>query len=213
MSELENLSWDIILFIEMRSLDTPQLLDNSHKLYSASARGHASGVAILVASKHVQSVRGIHRISDRVVALDVCLHSRLSRVVAVYLPHSGYSLAEIDEVYQQISPLIRQAQSRHMQIIIGGDFNTTLDHSPQSLVFSDWIAEFDLQLCNDPSLLDFDSSWTYSHPLTGKCTLDYILTSRHFSIFSAFATSDLGLGSGHRAVIANLTSRQSRARR
>ena len=63
--------------------------------------------------------------------------SSLSRVVAGYLPHSGYLLAEIDEVYQQISPLIRQAKSRHMQIITEGDFNTTLDHFPQSLVFSD----------------------------------------------------------------------------
>ena len=176
----------IFLFSETRTLDTTQLLDYSHKLYSASAGGHASGVAILVLSKHVQSVRAVHRISDRVIALDVCLHSRLSRVVAVYIPQSGYSLAEIDEVYQQISLLILQAQSRHMQIIIGGDFNTTLDHSPQSLVFYDWIAEFDLQFYNDPSLFDFDSSWTYSHPLTGKRTLDYILTSRQISISFAF---------------------------
>ena len=98
LGELEKLSWDIVLLSETRTLDTTQLLDNSHKLYSASAGGHASGVAILVASQHVHAVRAIHRISDRVIALDVCLHSRLSRVLAVYLPHSGYSLAETDEV-------------------------------------------------------------------------------------------------------------------
>ena len=98
-----------------------------------------------------------------------------------------------------------------MQIIIGGDFDTTLDHSSQSLVFSDWIVEFDLQFCNEPSLLDFDSSWIYSHPFTGKRTLDYSLTFRHFSISFVFATSDFDLGFDHRAAIANLASRQSRA--
>ena len=99
----------------------------------------------------------------------------------LYILHSGYLLAEIYEVYQQISSLIRQAQSQHIQIIIKDDFNTILDHSPHSLVtLSYWIAEFDLHFCNDASLLDVDSSWTYSHPLTGKRTLDYILTSRHF---------------------------------
>ena len=100
-----------------------------------------------------------------------------------------------------------------MLLVTGADFNTTFDHSPQTLVFFNWIAEFDLQLCNDPSLLGFDLSWTYFHPLTGKRTSDYILISRHFYISSAFATSDPDLGSDHKAKIANLISRQSCTRK
>ena len=130
LGELEKLSWDIVSSSETRTFDTTQLLDYFYQLCSASAGGHASGVAILIASKHVQSMRAIYHVSDRVVALDVCMHALLSRVVAVYSLYCDYSLAEIDEVYQQISPLLRQAQSRRMQIVIGGDFNTTCDHSP-----------------------------------------------------------------------------------
>ena len=99
LSELEELSWNITLFSELITLDTTQLLANSHKLYSASAGGHASGVAILIASKYVQSVCIIYRMNDRGIALDICLYARLSRVVVVYLPHSRYSLAEINAVY------------------------------------------------------------------------------------------------------------------
>ena len=96
LGDLEKLSWEF-LFNETRTLDTTQLLDNSHQLYFVSASDHASGVAILVASKHVQTVRAILRIS--VIAFYVCLHARLSRIVAVYFPHSSYSLAEINEIY------------------------------------------------------------------------------------------------------------------
>ena len=123
------MSIGILYFNKTLILDTIQLRGNSHKLYSASVGGLASGVAILVASNHVQSVRGIQCISDRVIAFYVCLHARFSRVVRIYLPHSGYSLAEIDEIDQRICALICQAQSRHMQVVIGGDFYTTLNHS------------------------------------------------------------------------------------
>ena len=64
LGELEELTWDIVLFSETRTLDSTQVLDGGHKFYSVSASGHASGVAILVASQHVSCVRAVHRISD-----------------------------------------------------------------------------------------------------------------------------------------------------
>ena len=70
-----------------------------------------------------------------------------------------------------------------------------------------------MQLCNDPSTLDFESSWTYSHPSSGKRQLDYILTSRDFIISSSHATPDIDLGSDHRAVVATLQVHQSKKRR
>ena len=91
----------------MQILDTIQVLDNSYKSCNALASGHASGVAILVASTYVQLVRAIYRICDRVTPADVCLYARLSRIVAVCLSYFDYSLAEIDEDYQQICALVR----------------------------------------------------------------------------------------------------------
>ena len=135
-------------FNEARTVEATQLIDNSHMLCSSSADGNASEVAILVALEHIRCVHAVHVVSDRVIAIDLSLHGRMIHVIAVYIPHSDCPLPFIDDVYQQVSPLSRQAQCRYMRIIGCGDFNISLDSAPHSCLFSDWIPEFDLQLYN-----------------------------------------------------------------
>ena len=60
-------------------------------------------------------------------------------VVVVYIRHSSYPLPFIDEVHQPVSYLIRQAQSCDMRIVVGGDFNDSLDAAPYTCLFADWI--------------------------------------------------------------------------
>ena len=185
----------------------------AHKLFCKLDVDKAAGVAILVHASHVSFVRRVHRISDRVLAIDICIAGKLTRLINVYFPHSGLPVAVLDECYHQVFALIEDALSKHIAIVIGGDFNSTLDDSSRGMQLQELVDSFSLQICNDPHRLEFDDAWTYEHTLHGRHHIDYILASRHFQVENARAVSDLDLGSDHRAVRATLKTQTRIPRR
>ena len=45
------------------------------------------------------------------------------RVVAVYMPHTGYSEEKVDEIYEILDSIIDDARKKNMHVILGGDWN------------------------------------------------------------------------------------------
>ena len=83
----------------------------------------SSGVAILV---HRQFTKNIIRklcISDRLMAIDVTIGSKIMRIVAVYMPHAGYTYEEFSNCFEDLSNLLTEAADHGKYILVGGDFN------------------------------------------------------------------------------------------
>ena len=102
-------------------------MNGNHVLFASGSRDIASGVGILVKSQNVQRRMKIHRMSDRVMSVDMTFYGKKYRVVAIYLPHAGYDESFIFEIYGQAQVVIDQALQNSMNIIVGGDFQTELN--------------------------------------------------------------------------------------
>ena len=72
----------------------------------------------------MSSVRRIHRVSDRVMAVDVVVCSKLTRLISVYFPHSNLAPQLLDECYAQIFALIEDAMAKHLAFVVDGDFKS-----------------------------------------------------------------------------------------
>ena len=124
LAELSNITWDIILFSETRALSGKQTLDGGHVLYTHLCDNYSAGVGILVHEKHVKSSQRVHVISDRVLALDIVVNKISIRVVAVYMPHCGYSVEHFEDTFDQLRYVLDQATYQKRRIILGGNFNS-----------------------------------------------------------------------------------------
>ena len=143
--KLSNMSSDIIIFTEARAETDRCLLDGNLVLFISGSRDFASGVEIRVSSQNVQRRMKIHRMSDRVMSVDMAFHGKKYRVVAIYLPHAGYDESFIFEIYGQVQVLIDQALQNSMNIIVGGDFQMELNQRlSRDQILLDWLAENNL---------------------------------------------------------------------
>ena len=62
----------------------------------------SAGVGILLHSKHVKKSNRIRMVSDRVLGLDLVVNAVRITVVAVYMPHCGYSVDCFENTYEQL---------------------------------------------------------------------------------------------------------------
>ena len=92
LAELKHIAWDVILFSETRAISSKQVLDDGHVLFTHLENNKSAGVGILLHSKHVKKSNRVRIVSDRVLALDVCVNAVRMTFVAVYMPHCGYSV-------------------------------------------------------------------------------------------------------------------------
>ena len=85
---------------------------------------YASGVGILIHSSLVKFIQSVHRKNDRIMAVDMEISGKRFRILAVYLPHSGFGHIFLEECYRELSDFIREARDKCKHVIVGGDFNT-----------------------------------------------------------------------------------------
>ena len=89
-----------------RILSIGPCLLGGHRLLAHRGDYHASGVAILIHSKHTQNIKHIIYISDRVMAVDIQMGCKMIRVIAVYFPHTGFLWEDFENIMNQVSQLI-----------------------------------------------------------------------------------------------------------
>ena len=66
-------------------------------------------------------------LNDRVMAVDLKISQKTIRLIAVYLPHSGYDRKYFQDTFTDIEVLANDAMDKGYTIILGGDFNLSLD--------------------------------------------------------------------------------------
>lgn len=91
MAELLFLEWDFICFSETRCTTRDIILEGGHRLITNLSTPAASGTTILINERFVKKIIRIIPISDRVLGLDVRIGKKILRIIAVYVPHAGYS--------------------------------------------------------------------------------------------------------------------------
>ena len=109
LTELKNVSWDVILFSETRAASGTVALDGGHVLYSHIDGNAFAGVGILLHAKHIRKNIQIHAISGRVLALEIMVQKIKMTAVAVYMPHCGYDFNVFEETYNQLRCVLGQA--------------------------------------------------------------------------------------------------------
>ena len=113
--------------------------------------GHhgCSGTAILVHARHAENVKAIHRIHDRLLTIDLHVGNRVFRIASVYMPHAGYHLDELSSVYDKLHSVLDYGIPKRFDLIVGGGFNTVIDHGPRGELLNELMAMFDLQIANN----------------------------------------------------------------
>ena len=180
----------------------PFLFGDRHQLISTLDTDKDAGVAILISKKWHPSIRQIHRVSDRVMAVDCMIGEKLTRLISIYFPHSSKPGAAqlLDDCYHHLYSLFDAGLTTGMAILIGGDFNSTLDCSSREMRLRSLIDGYGLQISNEAITLDASDAWTYEHPLHGRHQIDHIFASYALLIVDGKAVNDLDMGSDHRAV-------------
>ena len=113
------------------------------------------------------------------MAIDLLLGSKWLRLISIYLPHSGYPLEDLYDCVQQITSLTMEAQDRRMSVLIGGDFNVSLqDHGARISLIRDLVTQFDLQVANGFHPDAHDGTWTRISADGSRRRIDFILCSR-----------------------------------
>ena len=120
--ELADIEWDIILFSETRYAGGNIVLEGGHHMFASSEPTVAAGVAILVHCKHVGNIKFSQAPSSRICFVDMMMKAGVTRFVATYTPHMGYSNHDLYRYYDQLAWVLDDARRQGRTIVLGGDF-------------------------------------------------------------------------------------------
>ena len=193
------MEWDIILLSETRAPSQTLVLDGGHLLYTELVDNKFAGVGILLHSRHVRKTNKIHAVGGRIMALDFMVNKIKIRVVAVYLPHMGYPVSEFDETFDQLRCVIDEGRRCRKSLIVGGDFNSQLGVGARGAALAELQHSASLNVLNDADA-PWENQWTFRSCLGDKRKIDFLLASTPLIFSGVHATSELDLGSDHRAV-------------
>ena len=70
------------------------------------------------------------------------------RIIAVYLPHAGYESSYFQDSFDESERLVMEAYGKQFKVIIGGDFNLSLNDVIRDRVLQDLCSEFFLDIIN-----------------------------------------------------------------
>ena len=178
-------------------------MEGGHRLVcsnDASTRSPASGVVILVKRQWTSGIKKVICLNDRVMALDLIISQKTIRLISVYLPHNGYERKYFQDIFTDIEILVTDAIDKGYQIILGGDFNLSLDRGYRGQVMEEFRSAFSLDIANGVSMENDPSMWTWKSS-AGECPgLDYILHSRSLRSLDTSSNLELDMGSDHRSV-------------
>jgi len=96
---------------------------NGH-IFAGSGYEHGSrGVAFLIHHARARRIRAFTPVDERIAFLDIDIHSWKLRIITAYFPHTGYSDACVQRMYDTLSTIISEGRKAHLHIILAGDFN------------------------------------------------------------------------------------------
>ena len=93
------------------------------------------------------------------MAIDFKLSHRMVRVLAVYLPNAwNYDLNYFQEIFNDIERLSMEAMDKGYTLIIGGDFNLSLERGNRGRIMAEFCEQFSMVIANGQ---DTAEAWTF----------------------------------------------------
>ena len=204
--------WDAVCFCETRASKADSILMGGHRLITHRGTSYG-GVAILLHESWAIGMVAKLGFGERVLAVRVKTSNFKITIISVYMPHAGYPHSAIRECYTNLRNAVSWAREFSQLLVIGGDFNTTLDNvGPRGVLLQEFTDELNIQITNVQAGDDFDKIWTFRSSMGIRRRLDYILAGPALTVEHSFASGLLDLGSDHRSVFAELTLNTKTAR-
>lgn len=177
------------------------------------------------------SVRQHKVISERLSHVDIGsnVSTEALRLIAVYMPHSGYADEHVEEIYQELDHILALSKQQGISFCITGDFkaqvgpkdyhDSTRTIGPYAFgtrndrgdMLTRWCSLHDLVIANTHFEATLDELWTYVNADL-KLQLDYILLPKSllFRVLDCRVMEIIDMGSDHRALQLLLAVSQAR---
>ena len=232
LGELDGLQWDAVTLNEtMRTTKQEYWVTNGGHVFMASGfHAHTRGVAILINKKWTNSIKKFHPVSERIAIVDLKHKQIQLRIVSAYFPHSGYGDEDVQEMYDTLSELIKEARDHKLRVVIGADCNAQVG-IPDEDENSRSVGQFGMKNCNVRG--QWLKSWattnnmiiantcfekpvekliTFMTPSGVPKQLDYFLVSRRVraQVKNCEATNELDMNSDHKALKLRVTIKPQR---
>ena len=221
--ELELFHWDAICLSEtwrehQRELWTSQ---RGHTFGGSGGTPGKHGVAIIINHALNARIEAFQAISERIAAMDFIAQGRKFRIIAVYMPHSGYNEASVEQVYEQIANLVKQGRRQRRTLVLAGDWNARVGQplagddrrvlgnfayghrNARGQRLLDWALLQRMSILNTHFQKQPEKQWTYLKGDT-KLHLDYVLCewSKRQYCTDAKVFEEVTVGDDHRCVAA-----------
>ena len=141
-AEVSDLKWDALLFNETwrEAKEEYDTLHNNHVWLGSGGSAGKHGVGILLNERWAKFVYRWSAVSPRLGILELNeKHFRIS-IIVVHMPHCGYADEHVEELYEKLSSIVRNARSRKRLLLVAGDWNAEVesgsndDHTHKEMV-------------------------------------------------------------------------------
>ena len=88
--------------------ESPKRARRTHSLFACGGK-KCRGVAIVVNARHTKDAQLV-AVNANICAVDIKIHGKKARIIAIYMPHAGKCADEQEAVYQEIAKLIKVAK-------------------------------------------------------------------------------------------------------
>ena len=181
---------------------------------------HTRGVALFVNRKWSKSIKKFHPINERIAMVDLKHKQIQLGVISAYFPHSGYGDEDVQEMYNTLSELIKEARDHKLKVVIGADCNAQVG-IPDEDENNRYIGRFGMRNCNARGQWLKNWATTNNMIVANTCfekpveklitfvspngipkQLDYFLVSRRVraQVKNCEATKELDMNSDHRGL-------------
>ena len=220
--ELDDVSWDAVTLNETMRVVKQEcwITGGGHMFLAAGYSAHTRGVAILVHKKWTNHITKFRAVNERVAAVDIRHKQIRLRIISAYFPHSGYGDEEVQNMYNTLSELIREAREHKLEIIIGADCNAQVGipeedentkfigqfgmkrQNARGQWLKNWAIASSMTLANTCFEKPIEKLITFTSPTGVHKQLDYFLVSRRVRgrTKDCEVTKELSIHSDHRAL-------------
>ena len=132
---------------------------------------------MLIHKRWVHSIIECKQVSDRIVYVDMIVFGKKYRIIAVYVPHGGYRVEDFTTCFHHLRETVLEAHRSGMKCMMGGDFNTELEHGWRGGYLREYLIEVNLGVVNDIMDGHLEETWTFRSNMGIKRTLDYCMIS------------------------------------
>ena len=218
--EAKTIPWDVILVNETWRDGQEEFdeLENGHVWLGSGGTKGKHGVGALVHKRWKEAIRW-RAISPRLGVLRLDRDKVRIMIIIVYMPHMGYPDKTVEDMYEQLSILIKEGRREKRMLLFGGDWNaevrSSLGNSRDNAVghyanekgnargewLKQWAQSMGLMLANTFFKKTWGKTWTHAQHGRER-QIDYVgLDKTYFqNVVDSEACDCIDMGSDHRAV-------------